>query len=72
MEQPSPAYQGDEPFVFVSYSHADEKIVYEEIRCLQDQGVNVWYDTRIRAGSEWSDALADAISHCSRFLYLIT
>jgi tetratricopeptide (TPR) repeat protein len=72
LKEPSPAYQGDGPFIFVSYSHADEKIVYEEIRRLQDQGVNVWYDSRIRAGSEWSDALADAISGCSCFLYFIT
>lgn len=30
MEQPAPAYRGDAPFVFVSYSHLDEKIVYQE------------------------------------------
>ncbi|MGD8830514.1 MAG: TIR domain-containing protein [Pseudomonadales bacterium] len=72
MEQPAPAYEGEEPFVFVSYSHQDEALVYREIRWLQDQGVNVWYDTQIQAGSEWSDALANAISRCSRFLYFIT
>ncbi len=72
MEQPAPAYLGEDPFVFVSYSHLDEKIVYQEIRWLQDHGVNVWYDTHIQAGSEWSDALADAIAGCSRFAYFIT
>ena len=72
MEKPAPAYRGGEPFVFVSYSHRDEEIVYREIRWLQDQGVNVWYDTHIQAGSEWSDALANAIAGCSRFVFFIT
>ena len=61
-----------DPYVFVSYSHRDEALVYREIRWLQDQGVKVWYDTQIQAGSEWSDALANAISGCSWFLYFIT
>ncbi len=72
MEQPAPTYEGEEPYVFVSYSHRDEKIVFEEIRGLQELGVKVWYDARILAGSEWSDALANAISGCARFLYFIT
>jgi len=70
--QPAPAYEGAEPFVFVSYSHQDEARVYREIRWLQDQGVKIWYDTQIQAGSEWSDAVANAISGCARFLYFIT
>ena len=72
MEQPAPAYQGDAPFFFVSYSHRDEKLVYQEIRWLQDQGVNIWYDTHIQAGSEWSDTLARAIANCARFIYFVT
>ncbi len=56
MEKPFPAYDGDEPYVFVSYSHEDESAVYKEIRWLQDQRVNVWYDEDISPGTEWSDA----------------
>ena len=71
-DRPSPAYKGDEPYVFVSYSHEDEAVVFKEIRLLQDHGVNVWYDDGIAAGFEWSDALAQAIKGCASFLYLIT
>ena len=63
MPAPHPAYSGSDPFLFISYSHADQAIVYEEICHLQDQGFNVWYDatgisaaqngtTRLRARSE--------------------
>ena len=37
-DSPQPAYDGDEPYVFVSYSHEDEELVYPEIRWMQDQG----------------------------------
>lgn len=70
---PLPAYHGDGPFSFVSYSHDDSDAVYAEIRWLQGEGVNVWYDTGgIRPGSEWSDELARAIKNARHFVYFIT
>lgn len=72
MDRPFPTYQGDEPYVFVSYSHDDEKEVFGEIRWLKDQGINVYYDVGIRPGKEWSDELAHAIKGCSQFLYFVT
>ena len=52
MEQPSPAYVGDEAFVFFSYSHDDKALVFEESRWLQDLGIKVWYNARIGAGRD--------------------
>ena len=73
MEKPFPAYRGRDPYVFVSYSHADEGAVFPEIRWLQGQGIKVWYDTTgIGPGSEWNDEIAKAIKHADRFLYFIT
>ena len=72
VNQPFPAYEGDQPYVFVSYSHEDEAAVYKEIRWLQDQRVKVWYDEGISPGSEWSDALAEAIEGCAHFVYFLT
>ena len=72
MVKPFPAYEGDEPYVFVSYSHEDESAVYKEIRWLQDQRVNVWYGEGRSPGTEWSDALANAIVGCTHFVYFLT
>ena len=44
MEKPFAAYQGDEPYIFVSYAHEDSEVVYPEIQWLKDQGFNIWYD----------------------------
>ena len=69
MDKPQPAYQGDDPYIFISYSH-DDAIAFDEINWLQNNSVNVWYDEGISAGSEWSESIARAIKHCSRFVYL--
>lgn len=72
MNKPDPAYSGQDPYVFVSYSHRDKDVVYEEIRNLQDLGVNVWYDEGIEVGDEWTDTLASAISGSFCVLFFIT
>ena len=72
MTQPFPAYHGDDPYIFVSYSHEDDAVVFQEIRWLQDHGIKIWYDEGISPGSEWTDALAQAIKGCSQVLYFIT
>ena len=69
MERPFPAYRGDEPYIFVSYAHADDEIVYPEIQWLHDQGFNVWYDEGISPGTVWRNELADG---SSLLLYFIT
>jgi len=50
LDNPSPAYKGDKPFVFVCYSHQDREMVYPEIAWLQAQGIKIWYDEGISAG----------------------
>ncbi|MEQ8861179.1 MAG: TIR domain-containing protein [Pseudomonadales bacterium] len=72
MENPSAASRGDEPFIFVSYSHADEAAVVGELTRLRNAGFHIWFDEGIRAGSRWSDELATRIHDCRLFLIFIT
>ncbi len=72
VEKPFPAYQGDEPYVFVSYSHADIELVYPELARLNAQGFNIWYDEGISPGTVWRDELARAIESCSVFLLFVS
>ncbi len=72
MDRPLPAYDGDEPHVFVSYSHEDAEFVYPEIRWLQDQGFNVWWDEGISGATRWRDEIADRIRGCHLFLFYIS
>jgi len=56
----------------VCYAHDDNAVIYPEMEWLHQQGINLWYDEGISPGSEWSDALAQAIKGCSHFIYFIT
>ena len=72
MDRPFPAYQGDEPYVFVSYSHSNSSAVYPELIWLKDCRFNVWYDEGIEVGTDWSDELAARIEKAKLFLYFVT
>ena len=72
VQRPFPAYQGDEPYVFVTYAHDDAAVVYPEISRLKDQGFNIWYDEGIGPGSSWRDEIALSLSQCSALLFFVS
>ena len=72
MEKPFAAYEGDEPYVFVCYAHNDSSLVYPEIKWLQDQDINVWYDEGISPGAEFPDELGRAILGASLILFYVS
>ena len=51
-------YEGREPYLFVSYAHADVRKVMPVIEGLQRRGCRVWHDAGIVAGSEWPETIA--------------
>ncbi|MFK8029017.1 MAG: TIR domain-containing protein [Gammaproteobacteria bacterium] len=70
-QPPFEAYQGNSPFVFVSYAHAEADWVYAELQWLHDQNVNIWYDEGIAPGSDWSAVLAESIGGCDGVLFFV-
>lgn len=72
MDRPFPAYKGDKPYIFVSYSHQDAELVYPEITYLKDQGFNIWYDEGISPGASWREELAESILSSSLFIIFIS
>ncbi len=69
---PFPSYRGDEPYIFVCYSHEDSGVVFAELDRLHELGVNIYYDEGISPGDEWTQALADAIDGSSAFLFFVS
>lgn len=65
-------YEGNAPFVFVSYSHHDIDQAKPIILRLQRQGYRVWYDEGIDPGTEWDEIIASHIEHCGVMLSLIS
>ncbi|MFX0065907.1 MAG: tetratricopeptide repeat protein [Candidatus Hermodarchaeota archaeon] len=69
---PFEAYQGTEPYIFVSYSHKDKDEVYTEIKRLYDEGYRIWYDEGIPPASRWAEEIAKAIETCELFLVYLS
>ncbi len=72
MDRPFPAYNGNEPYVFVSYSHGNSSAVYPELVWLKESGFNIWFDEGIEAGTEWREEIANAITNTGLFIYFVT
>ena len=72
MAGPLPAYKGDEPYVFVCYSHEDSAVVYPEMAWLQQQGTNLWYDEGISGGKVWRAEIGDAIDAASMVVFYVS
>lgn len=53
------AYNGNKPYVFVSYSHKDWAKVSLFIKRLQDNLCHIWFDEGIQSGSIWNEDLAE-------------
>ncbi len=69
---PFDGYQGESPYVFVSYAHLDAAVVYPEMQWLHESGIRIWYDDGIEAGTEWPENIAEAIDNCAFFVVFIS
>lgn len=66
------AYMGDQPYIFVSYSHKDCERVWPIILKLQAEGFRIWYDDGISPGTEWDLNIATHIRKCDFFAAFIS
>jgi hypothetical protein len=71
-EPPFEAYSGLDPYLFVSYSHKDSSLVYQELNRLHQLNFRIWYDEGIDPGNEWPEEVALALKNCAFFLVFIS
>lgn len=65
-------YQGDDPYIFISYSHDEMKTMTEIVERLQKDGFRVWHDEGIPPGEEWYEIIGSRVKKCGYFLALIS
>ena len=65
-------YEGNEKFIFVSYSHQDMDRVLPLIDRLMKDGFRVWYDDGISPGTEWPEVIAQHINECELFVSFLS
>ena len=72
MDNPFPAYKGNDPYTFVCYSHEDSEVVYKELAWLNERGINLWYDEGVTAGDNWRATIGESLLGSSKVLFFIS
>jgi len=65
-------YEGNSPYLFVSYCHKDRRFVFPIIESLVRDGYRIWYDEGINPGSDWNEVIADHMNRSGLCLAFIS
>lgn len=65
-------YEGNEKYIFVSYSHKDSQEVLPIIEALDESGFRIWYDAGIEAGTEWPEYIEEHLEKASVVLVFMS
>lgn len=65
-------YSGKEPYIFISYAHADEQAVGSVLQNLDRNGVRFWYDDGIEAGNEWPEYIAERLAAADTMIAFVS
>lgn len=66
------AYEGKEPYIFVSYAHKDNEKVLPILSRLVENGYRVWYDAGIEAGEDWPESVATHLAKAEAVLFFLS
>lgn len=72
MRERIPAYEGREPYLFVSYAHLNSEQVMPVIESLFADKYRVWYDEGIAPGSEWPKNIEDHLRAAAAVLVFVS
>ena len=65
-------YDGQEPYIFISYARKDKERVTPFLDALSGAGYRVWYDKGIKAGEHWTETLVEKVEACAVFCPLFS
>lgn len=65
-------YEGNRPFIFVSYAHRQSDAVVSTIRILSEKGYRLWYDEGIPAGSDWPANISLHMHSCGKVFFFVS
>ncbi|MBQ6371506.1 MAG: TIR domain-containing protein [Oscillospiraceae bacterium] len=65
-------YEGNRPFLFISYAHRQSDKVLDTIRILHEKGWRLWYDEGILPGSDWPANIARHMQSCERVIFFLS
>ena len=67
-----PVYEGDKPYIFISYAHKDSERVCPIIKAMQQKGFRIWFDQGIEAGTEWPEFIAEHLEKAQNVIVFVS
>ncbi len=64
-------YEGNEPYIFISYSHKNKNQIYEILWKLNARGVRYWYDDGIEKGKNWKSVVKQKLEDSASVWFFI-
>lgn len=65
-------YEGKEPYLFVSYCHADQEKLYPLFEQMASEGCRLWYDDGNHPGENWVENIEDHLEQSNSCLAFIS
>jgi len=65
-------YEGDAPYLFLSYSHKDQQAMATVRKILSEHGVRYWYDNGLHSGDDWNMVIARRLKGAAVCLLLLS
>jgi hypothetical protein len=61
-------------YIFISYSHEDTDIVYQDLKILSENGARIWYDKAMHVGQNWVERAQNKINdkNCAAVLFYVS
>lgn len=67
-----PTYDGEKPYIFISYAHKDAEVVLPVLDGMQKNGFRIWFDQGIEAGTEWPEYIAGHLEAAERVIVFMS
>lgn len=65
-------YEGNEPYLFISYSHKDTYALERIKTIFDDSKIRYWYDNGLHSGDDWNLIIANRLQNASVCLLLLS
>jgi len=65
-------YDGDEPYIFVSYKRDDLERIKPVLQRINSWGYRLWYDKGIPGGAEWDALIEQKLKGCILMLFFVS
>jgi hypothetical protein len=66
------AYEGEEPYLFISYKRSDLVRIAATLRAVEAAGQRFWYDRGIPGGSDWNAVLEERLASSEGLLLFLS